>query len=348
MAAPMLRRLAPAALLLTLAACSSRSTGANEVGVRVNKLTGVDEHIYPPGGTYFFFPFINDWYTFSTKTRSLEMTATRNQGDRAEVDDVEFKTRDGNDVGVDVTVLYRVDPQQAIHILEKVAVSDDELKEKVVRPLARTLVRDALNQLASEEIYTDKKFKAGQAAVASLNEAFLPYGLVCETITLGNHRFHPKYQEAIVNKKVYDQQVNTNRSATEASVGQWVAALEKVKGDVEQLIAEENGTAAQTRLKADAYYFAKQKEAEGILTQKTNEAKGILELNHAMATSGGKTNVKLQIARSLAGKKIIILPGGANAVGLQRVDINQLINGALAREATAPAPAADSTSDSSP
>jgi regulator of protease activity HflC (stomatin/prohibitin superfamily) len=320
-----------AALLLFLAsACATHSTETTEVGVRVNKLTGVDDKVYPPGGTYFFLPFVNDWYTFSTETQRLQMIAGLGSDDGD--DDIEFKTKDGNDVGVDVTVLYRVDPQHAIALLEKVAVDDEDVKEKVVLPLARSLVRDALNVLTSEEIYTDKKFKAGQSAVDALNEAFKPYGLICENITLGDHRFHPKYQEAIVNKKVFDQEVNTNRSAREAAVVRWTAELEKIKGDVEQQIAQEHGSAQRARIAADAYYFSKQKEAEAILAKKQAEAKGVLELNRAMASSGGRTNVKRQIAQALQGKRIYLLPGG-NAFGLQRMDLNELIKSTVAREA---------------
>ncbi|MBN1960307.1 MAG: prohibitin family protein [Deltaproteobacteria bacterium] len=315
--------------------CATRSTEANEVGIRVNKLTGIDEKVYAPGGTYFFLPFVNDWYTYSTRTQRLEMTSKVNEGDRDTLDDIEFKTLDGNDVGVDVTVLYRIDTTQAVNILSNVAVNDYELKEKIVRPMARTIVRDALNTLTSEEIYTEKKYKAGQAAVTALNEAFKPYGLICENVTLGDHRFHPNYQKAIVSKKVYDQQVNTNRSAKEAAQNKWEAELEKIKGDVEQQIAQEQGVAKQVSLSADAYYFSKQKEAEAILAQKTNEAKGIIELNRAMASSGGRTNVKLRIAKALAGKKIVILPGGTNTMGVQKIDLNDLIRTALSQEAIA-------------
>jgi regulator of protease activity HflC (stomatin/prohibitin superfamily) len=325
-----------ALLLLAFAAsaCAQRSTGSTEVGVRVNKLTGIDETIYAPGGTYFFMPLVNDWYTFSMQTQALAMTRATGNGQRDEQDDVEFKTRDGNDVGVDVTVLYRIDPQQAIHILKAVAVSDEDLREKVVRPLSRALVRDALNGLTSEEIYTDKKFKAGQEAVDTLNAALKAYGVACENITLGDHRFHPKYQEAIVNKKVYDQSVNTNRSAKEAAQGAWVAALEKTRGDVDQQIAQEQGAAQRAKLAADAYAFSKQKEAEAIMAQKQAEAKGVIELNRAMASAGGRTNVKLALARALQGKRIMVLPGGGNSVGLQKVDVNDLIKNAVAREAT--------------
>ena len=322
---------------LLTSACASHTTSATEVGVRVNKLTGVDRNVYPPAGTYFFMPFINDWYTFSRETKRLEMKAGIQNEEGAVAEDVEFKTRDGNDVGVDVTVLYRIDEKgdRPVHLLETVATNDEDLREKIVRPLARTLVRDALNGLTSEEIYTDKKFKAGETAQQHLNTALMEYGVTCETITLGDHRFHKEYQDAIVDKKKYDQMVNTNRATRDATQKQWEAALEKVKGDVEQQIASEQGIAQKVKLAADAYYFSKQKEAESILAEKTAQSKGVIELNRAMASAGGRTNVKLQIAKSLAGKRIVVLPSGG-AGQFQKLDINELLKTMMAQEVAKP------------
>ena len=133
-------------------------------------------------------------------------------------------------------------------------------------------------------------------------------------------------------KKVNDQLVNTNRSKTEATVKQWEAELEKARGIVDQQIAAENGTAQKMKLSADAYFFSKQKEAEGILAEKTNQSKSIIELNRAMASAGGRTNVKLQIAKSLLGKKIIIVPSGAGSAQFQKLDLNDLIKSTMARE----------------
>jgi regulator of protease activity HflC (stomatin/prohibitin superfamily) len=325
--------------LMLLSSCASHSTTATEVGVRVNKLSGLDRTVYPPAGTYFFMPFINDWYTFSRETKRLEMkSGAKTAG--APQDDVEFKTRDGNDVGVDVTVLYRIDEQQAVHVLEMVASGDEDLREKIVRPLARTIVRDALNTLTSEEIYTDKKFKAGDVAHDQLNAALKPYGVICETITLGDHRFHENYQKAIVAKKVYDQNVNTNRSARQSTEKKWEAALEEVKGDVEQQIATEEGAALKVKLAADAFYFSKQKEAESILAEKTAQAKGVIELNRAMASAGGRTNVKLQIAKALQGKRVVVLPSGGGNGQFQKLDVNDLLKTVMAREVVSPPAAA--------
>ena len=39
-----------------------------------------------------------------------------------------------------------------------------------------------------------------------LNKVLEPYGVVVETVILGDHRFHNEYQKAINDKKVFDQE----------------------------------------------------------------------------------------------------------------------------------------------
>ena len=62
-------------------------------------------------------------------------------------------------------------------------------------------------------------------------------------------------------------------------------------------------------------------EAEGIAA-----AKGIREMNKAMASAGGEALVKLQIAEALQGKRIVLLPVSEGGMNLKTTDINQLIN----------------------
>ncbi len=85
---------------------------------------GVQEETYAPGATYFFFPpFSTDWNTFETKLQNLRMQ-TRSEEEKGRTDDIEFKTVDGNDIAVDVTVAWRIDPAKAPHLVQKVARSD--------------------------------------------------------------------------------------------------------------------------------------------------------------------------------------------------------------------------------
>jgi regulator of protease activity HflC (stomatin/prohibitin superfamily) len=322
------------ALFLALTGCAMHSTEANEVGVQVNLLTGLDSDIYPPGGTYFLF-FLSDWYTFSTKAQTLEMTAAKTQGEESS-GDLEFKTSDGNDIGVDVTVIYRLVPEQAPHVLTQVARNDESLKESIVRPLARSIIRDVLNELTSEDVYAGKKFQAADKARTALDEALTPYGLRCDNVILGDHRFHDRYQAAINDRKVFDQQANTLQSAAENVQREWEAKLEATKGEVEKKIAQQNGLQQQAMIEADAYYISRQKEAEAILAEKTASAEGIQKMNQALAGSGGRVMVKRRIAEALQGKKIVVLPGGSGAVEVQKLDVNSLLKTYAATEATAP------------
>ena len=317
------------ALLLALLAFLTfgvRSTGSTQVGIRVGKLFGADR-VVPPGTTVLVSPLLHDWYLFDTKTQTLEMRVDPSSKRAADPgQDLEFKTRDGNDISVDVTVLYHVDAQRAPMLLRDVAASMDEVKWLVVRPLARSLPRDALNELSSEEFYdSDLRAAKENLALESLARALAPFGIECERVVLGNYRFHAKYQDAIDAKKVADQAVNKNRSAADAAVKEWERELEKTRGEVGQTIAAERGKTQQLRLEADAYYESKKLGAEAVLAERTANAEGIQKLRDAMSGPGGRTMVKLKIAEALKAKRIVQFPTSEGAIGLQRTDVNEFL-----------------------
>src|SRR5438270_5319648 len=144
------------AFLTLLGACTLHSTDSNEVGVLTRKIallgkSGVQDEVYAPGATYMFVAFVTDWATYKTSTQNLEMLADHSRGDRLARDDLEFKTHDGNDISVDVTVSWRIDPAKAPHLLKAVGGSTQVVKEKLVRTLVRSIVRDVLNTMTSEE-----------------------------------------------------------------------------------------------------------------------------------------------------------------------------------------------------
>ena len=149
-----MRRLLVFFSCMTVSGCACHSTSANEVGVLTRKIApfgikGVQPEVYDPGATYFFTPVITDWHTFETKLQNLRMVKS---GDNT-TDDVEFKTIDGNDISVDVTVAWRVSPAKAPYLLQRVGDSTDDVQERLVRPAARAYVRDALNRLRSEDLH---------------------------------------------------------------------------------------------------------------------------------------------------------------------------------------------------
>ena len=335
-----------AALVAAVAGgCVSRSTGETEVGVLVCKIglgcakKGVQDQLYPPGSTNLFAPFIRDFYTFDTKVQNLEMTAAARRGDRVGRDDLQFKTTDGNDISMDVTVVWTLDPKQIPRILQEVGTSTDEVKEKLVRPMARTLVRDVLNELDSEAVYnSDKRFEKADKARGVLTKALAGFGVNVMQVILHEHRFAPEYERVIHDRKLAEQRAEQLKSETEAVGQEALRNLETARGKVASDIAKAEGRLKQVSLAADAAFFAQQKNAEALLAERTASAKGIAKRNEAMRGAGGKAMVKLKVAEALEGKSIVLVPGGAPGASFNKMDINKLIDAFKEEPPPAPEP----------
>jgi len=322
---------------LPLSGCTCHSTGSTEVGVLTRKLAfagllgraGVQPEVYAPGATYLFPAFVTDWNTFDVSLQNLAMVKDPTRGDRAQEDDLSFKTVDGNDVRVDVTVAWQVEPKRAPYLLNKVGENVEEVKEKLVRPACRSVVRDVLNELRSEEFYvSEKRFAKASEARDRLQAVLGPEGIAVRQVILGEHRFNPDYEHVIRDKKLAEQNSEKVRSETRAAAEQWKSELEKAKGTVFQQLAAAAGALDTARLTADAAYVQNQKQAEAIVAERRAHAEAVRKQNEALAGSGGKALVKLRIAEALAGKQLVFLPTGKSGVGVQTLNLNQLL-GAL-------------------
>ena len=91
------------------------------------------------------------------------------------------------------------------------------------------------------------------------------------------------------------------------------------------MIADADGAYRKAKIDADAYYEKQKLLAEAIKAEGIAEAKGIQEMNTALAGTGGEAFVKLRIAEALQGKKIMLLPVSEGGMNLKTTDINQLI-----------------------
>ncbi len=314
--------IAALALLLT-AACTPHTTEATEVGVRFNKITSATE-VAPPGATYFFTPVVNDWTKFDVSTQSLIMSAKAEGGDRREKDDLRFKTRDGNDIETDVTVRWRIDPSRAAQVWQLVAPSTEDIKERMVRPQARSYVRDVLNRLDSEEYYNpDLRFRAANDATRLLAAHMAPYGIIVEQVILGDFAFKSDYQKLINSRKEAEKQA-------EKLEAQILATLEGNKANLQQKIAElteqltrSQGELEQAKRAADAYLVRREQEAQAVLAEKSANAEGVRKERTSLNGSAGDAYVSLQLIDALQKKEIRQIPKLPN--GNVIIDGNKLL-----------------------
>jgi len=320
---PLWRLILWGALALWGAGCSPRTTGPTEVGVHTRRLLqpGIEPRVYPPGGTYFFMPYLADWATFEVTLQSLLMTdAAGGEGALA------FKTHDGNDIHVNVIVSWRIDAQKAPQLLARIGLSTAEVRDHLVRPVCRSVVRDVLNELHSEEYYlANRRFAKAALATERLAAILLPEGIIIEQVLLGQHHFNPEYEEVIHARKVWEQSLQRLRSEAAAAEAEQQRNLEQARGDIRVAIAQSSGEAAQLRIAADRQYYERDREARAILAERTATAAALAKQRRAMAGPGSRAAVKLRIAEALHGKTILIVPSAVSA-SLQQIDLNRLFD----------------------
>lgn len=317
------------AALITLTAaalaagCAPHHTGPTEVGVVFNKITRSMEP-KPPGATYFFMPFVNDWKTYDISQRSLVMNADTSSGDRREKDDLRFKTRDGNDIDTDVTVRWRIDPARIGVIWRTVAPSSDEVEHHLVRPAARAYVRDVLNRLDSEEFYNPAlRFAAANDATILLAQRLQPYGVIVESVLLGDFSFKHEYQKLINQRKEAEKQAEKLEAQILATQAANQSNLQTKVAELTQQLTAAQGGYEQAKREADAYVVKRQQEAEATLAERTATAEGIRRERAALNSSAGDAYVNLQLIEALQKKEIRQIPRLPN--GNVIVDGNQLL-----------------------
>jgi len=293
-----------------------------EVGVLLDRFTG-EVTIIEQSGAKIYNGIRHQFSVLDKTLQTLEMTESKSRGDRQGKDDIRIKTKDGSDVYVDVKVQYRIIPEAA-DLVAATSGLGDAFKQKWARDYSRTIVRNYLGELTTEEFYDSSKRDAKLVlAQNSMNERLNRFGINIDSIVIPQRpHFYKEYEEMIKKKKLADQAVLEEQSKALAAkqkqntmlvqeTNRKNVSVEQFSGEMQQKIIQINAEANRERKKAEAYFqkvtvnatanlYELEKSAEGILAKRTSEANGIRELNNALSAPGGRTMVKLEYARRIA------------------------------------------------
>lgn len=307
-----------------------------QVGVKLNKITGKTK-VVTQSGTVIYNGITNEFFVLDKTVQTLEMTEVQGQGDRAGKDDLKIKTVDGSDVFVDLKVQYRMVRGSADTVLET-SGPGDQYKRKWARDYVRSLVRNHLGALTTEEFY-DATLRDERLADAKeeVNEKFKDFGIRIETIGIPREpHFYAEYEEMIKNKKLADQAVLTEQSKALAAkqlretmiveqTNKMNVEIEEFSGRMEQKTIVAQAEAEKAREAAEAYHeritigagatlYEMGKKAQGILAQRQKEAQGLKELMAALEGPGGRNMVKLEYAKRL---KDVVIQGQPITLGAE-------------------------------
>jgi hypothetical protein len=187
------------------------------------------------------------------------------------------------------------------------------------------------NEITSEEYYqVTVKNKMAGVAKERLAEALAPYGIIVDMLQVQQHRFDTAYQGAINAQKQAEADVQTLVEQQKNMVQQKQAELEAKRSEWNKSIEEATGEAGRARNEADGYYQTKSNEAKAMLAGAQAEAEATKKTGEGLGKLGGDAYVKMQLAKQLSQKRILIVP----ASNVSTMNVNQMMDYLLGKQAS--------------
>jgi regulator of protease activity HflC (stomatin/prohibitin superfamily) len=222
-----------ALVLVVLGVFSScvKQIDAGYIGVQ--SLFGKIQSTTLGSGLNFVNPLV-DIKQLDVRTQNYTMSGVNDEGDKTGDDAIRVLTKDGLEVTIDLSVLYRVSAESAPKLIREIGI---EYKDKIIRPLSRTKIRDNAVYYDAIELYSTKRDDFQQKIFKGLEEEFLKRGLILENLLVRNIALSQAVKLTIESKISAEQ---------EAQKMQFV--LQKEKQEAERKRVEAQGIADYQRI----------------------------------------------------------------------------------------------------
>jgi regulator of protease activity HflC (stomatin/prohibitin superfamily) len=168
------------------------------------------------------------------RTQNYTMSGIHDEGERSGDDAIRVLTRDGLEVTIDLSVLYRVNAGNAPKLIQMVGV---EFKDKIIRPVTRTKIRDNAVYYDAVELYSTKRDEFQTRIFKGIDDEFNKRGLILENLLVRNISL-PQTVKLTIESKINAEQ--------DAQKMQFV--LQKEKQEAERKRVEAQGIADYQRI----------------------------------------------------------------------------------------------------
>jgi regulator of protease activity HflC (stomatin/prohibitin superfamily) len=204
---------------------------AGQVGVK--KLFGKVQDDVLNSGLHFINPLV-DVVKLDVKTLNYTMSGIQDEGHKTGDDAIRVLTSDGLEVTIDLSVLYRVVPNDAPKLLSQ---TGEDYEDKIVRPITRTRIRDNAVYYEAVALYSTKRDEFQQRIFKTIESDFNKRGLLLENLLVRNITL-PQSVKATIEQKINAEQ--------DAQKMQFV--LQKEKQEAERKRVEAQGIADYQRI----------------------------------------------------------------------------------------------------
>jgi regulator of protease activity HflC (stomatin/prohibitin superfamily) len=160
------------------------------------------------------------------RTQNYTMSGINDEGHKSGDDAIKVLTADGLEVTIDLTVLYRVVPTDAPKLVRETGV---DYEDKIVRPIARTRIRDNAVYYEAIALFSTKRDEFQNRIFKQIENDFKLRGLLLENLLVRNITL-PTAVKGTIEQKIQAEQ--------EAQKMQFVLQKERQEADRKRVEAQ--------------------------------------------------------------------------------------------------------------
>ncbi len=254
-----------AALLLTSVGAGMVFLQADQYGVVISAFQPNGYRPQPLGpGLHWIVPFFENVKAYSISKQTYTMSSATSEGQTQGDDSIEARTKDGQQVYIDASVIYSIDPA---HVIDLHITWQDRFQDNVVRPVSRAAIRDAVSQYGVEEIVSSKRGELEQTITDTIQSGLTANNLIMVDFLLRNIRFSDEYAKAVEQKQIAEQQAQQAAYVVEQRKQEAEQARQVAQGQADAQVIAAKGAAQSRIIQAQAEAEANQTLSQSLTPQ---------------------------------------------------------------------------------
>jgi len=238
------------ALVLTSVSAGLVFIEPEERGVVISAVTPNGYRTEPlEPGLRWVIPFLERVERYQISRQTYTMSIAPLEGQIQGDDSVAARTADGQEVLLDASVIYAVDPAQII----KLHIDwQKRFTIELVRPLSRGIMRDVVAQYGIEQVYSSKRLELTNQIRTDLDARLQANGILLIDFILRNITFSPEYAASVEQKQIAEQQAQQAFFVVEQRKQEAEQARQVAQGKADADVIEAQGRAQARVIEAEA------------------------------------------------------------------------------------------------
>lgn len=249
------------AIVLTTVGAGLVFINPEERGVVISAVSpqGYRSEALQPGLNWII-PFAENVVIYPISRQTYTMSIASSEGAVQGDDSIAARTLDGQEIYVDASVIFSIDPAKVV----QVHIQWQNRYTDLVRAQIRGIIRDAVSQYRVEEVVSTKRFELVQMITDNLRTKVEENGLILDDFVLRNIAFSTEYAASVEQKQIAEQQAQQAKFVIEQKKNEAEQARQVAKGLADAAVTKAQGEADARLIQAEAEAKALQMIADVI------------------------------------------------------------------------------------